>query len=472
MARKGKLPTATAVDSEAPEAEAKTAPEPAEKVEKVAAETNGSSDEAKDSASADERKEDAVTEEKKEDAGTEEKTPKAKKPVKKTVPEWATLSDNAKKALPKALMAKPKIQDNIISAIKASGDSKGVASAGAIKKYVMNDNPDLPKMVLKKGIMKALEKGLIKQVKGKGFSGSFKLESEKNVAKAKAKETQKGKGKGKKETTTDKPPLETVFPGVFTWATNPKECSANLIKKYIAKHYPELDVEGNQFRKAIEGAEAKGQLKRITGKGFSGTFELVDGANKTGAKYEDAIENAVISMNEPKQLSVNALRDYLSCWHSEYNTDNRPLVLKKALDRCSDKGWIKQISGKGFSGTYRLMHPYYPGPRELWGEDYQEENKKTEKETPRKAKKRAVVEDSEDEEEEESEEEFSDDDGEVMPTPKKRGAPKQRSAVVAKKKIKKESLKKTVTKPMKKKSKAKTGKAKPASKGKAKKNKR
>ena len=158
MARKGKLPAATAVESEAPEAEAKTAPEPAEKVEaeKVAAETNGSSDEAKDSAPADEKKEDPVTEEKKEDTGIEEKTPKTKKPVKKTVPEWATLSDNAKKALPKALMAKPKIQDNIISAIKASGDSKGVASAGAIKKYVMNDNPDLPKMVLKKGIMKNL----------------------------------------------------------------------------------------------------------------------------------------------------------------------------------------------------------------------------------------------------------------------------------------------------------------------------
>merc|ERR1712152_70510 len=100
---------------------------------------------------------------------------------------------------------------------------------------------------------------------------------------------------------------------------------------------------------------------------------------------------------------------------------------------------------------------------ELWGADYQEENKKTEKETPRKAKKRAVVEDSEDEEE--SEEQFSDDDGEVMPTPKKRGAPKQRYAVVAK-------SKKTVTKLMKNKFKAqvKTAKAKPASKGKAKKN--
>merc|ERR1712051_462778 len=113
-------------------------------------------------------------------------------------------------------------------------------------------------------------------------------------------------------------------------------------KKYIAKNYPELSVDGKEFQKAIQGGETKGQLNRLTGKGMSGTFELVDGANKSGAKFEDAIENAVISMNEPKQLSVNALRDYLSCWHSEYNTDNRPLVLKKALDRCSDKGCIKQ----------------------------------------------------------------------------------------------------------------------------------
>ena len=43
------------------------------------------------------------------------------------------------------------------------------------------------------------------------------------------------------------------------------------------------------------------------------SFEaLVDGANKTGGKYEDAIENAIISMNEPKQVSVTGIRDYLS----------------------------------------------------------------------------------------------------------------------------------------------------------------
>ena len=91
----------------------------------------------------------------------------------------------------------------------------------------------------------------------------------------------------------------------------------------------------------------EGQLKRLTGKGFSGTFQLVDGANKTGGKFEDAIENAIISMNEPKQVSVTGIRDYLSkcivmvlnfdilircyfsgCWHNEYHTDNKPSVLK------------------------------------------------------------------------------------------------------------------------------------------------
>ena len=48
-----------------------------------------------------------------------------------------------------------------------------------------------------------------------------------------------------------------------------------------------------------------------SGKGFSGTFALVDGSRKTGAKYEDAIESAIIAMNEPKDASVTALRDYL-----------------------------------------------------------------------------------------------------------------------------------------------------------------
>ena len=45
---------------------------------------------------------------------------------------------------------------------------------------------------------------------------------------------------------------------------------------------------------------------------MSGTVALVDGANKSGSKYEDPIESAIIAMNEPKECSINKLRDYLS----------------------------------------------------------------------------------------------------------------------------------------------------------------
>ena len=66
-------------------------------------------------------------------------------------------------------------------------------------------------------------------------------------------------------------------------------------------------------------------------------------------------------------------------YHKEYNTDGRPTVLKNALARAEAKGWVKQISGKGFTGTYRLNHPYYPSPKELWGPLYEEKNEVSKK---------------------------------------------------------------------------------------------
>merc|ERR1719429_906339 len=168
-------------------------------------------------------------------------------------------------------------------------------------------------------------------------------------------------------------------------------------------------------------------------------------------------------MNEPKQVSVSGLRDYLTCsgcWHGEYNTDNKPKVLKAALDRCSERGWLQQISGKGFSGTYRLMYPYYPSPRELWGEYFEGDKKKEEKkESPKKtAKRSAPVEDSEDEEEDD----ISDEEPEYVPRKGPRGAPKARSAVVAKpkKKVAAKKPQKKTQKPTGKKSKAKKQKKK------------
>jgi hypothetical protein len=39
---------------------------------------------------------------------------------------------------------------------------------------------------------------------------------------------------------------------------------------------------------------------------------------EAGTKYEDAIENAIIASNEPKDASINGLRDYLGEYHLEY----------------------------------------------------------------------------------------------------------------------------------------------------------
>jgi hypothetical protein len=45
----------------------------------------------------------------------------------------------------------------------------------------------------------------------------------------------------------------------------------------------------------------------------------------------------------------------------------------KALERSEARGHIERVSGKGFTGRFRLAFPYYPSPRELWGEWYEED---------------------------------------------------------------------------------------------------
>ena len=79
------------------------------------------------------------------------------------------------------------------------------------------------------------------------------------------------------------------------------------------------------------------------------------------------------------------------------------------------------ITGRGFSGSYRLMYPYYPSPAQLWGPDYKADTKNNKEEvTDRSSKgKKRVVEYF-------SEEEDQSEDDEVLPAPSKRGAPKAR----------------------------------------------
>ena len=177
MVGKSKAAAAAATLEEAPEAAAE-APAATETPAEPAAEAPAEKSEKK------------KDEEKKEESA--EDKDKKKKKKKKVVPSWATLSDEARSKLAKAgSMQRPKMTDAIVEAIKMCADSKGAASASSIRNMIMTDHPDLPKMVLKKAMNKAVEKGMVTQVKGKGFTGSFKLGKGKPAEK-KAAEGKKG----------------------------------------------------------------------------------------------------------------------------------------------------------------------------------------------------------------------------------------------------------------------------------------
>jgi hypothetical protein len=76
-------------------------------------------------------------------------------------------------------------------------------------------------------VKRALHKQLIRQTKGVGFSGSFRLAPAGAGSKAPAK---KGGGKTTTKVGAPKGSLDDVLPLVFTWACNPKEASFGFIR--------------------------------------------------------------------------------------------------------------------------------------------------------------------------------------------------------------------------------------------------
>lgn len=378
-----------------------------------------------------------------EEEGGEEGEKKKKKPAKKLIPFWASVPDAAK-AASRGPTGSSGVSI-IITAIEENADAKGLASYIAIKKHVLKHHPAWPKMVFKSALRRSVQNGKVKQIKS-----SYKVLPDAKGDKATAKVEKKiSKSRSKTVTVSKDCPLEELFPHIFTWVCEPKEASYGLIRKYIGKHFPNLSTEGN-FKKAMENMVAKGQLDQITGKGACGTFQLVDGAKKTGTAYEDPVEDAIIASNEPKTASVPALRHYLSEYHTEYGVADKPKVLQRALEKAENLGWIFRVTGKGFSGTFQLSYPYIPSPRDLWRGDYKEadyEPKKRVKYT------QDTSDEEESEEETESEEEVGssdyDSDVEVIPKKKKRGAPAPRDGPAPPKKARKPKAKGKTAKPAK-----------------------
>ncbi|CAN2387967.1 Heterochromatin protein 1-binding protein 3 [Pristimantis euphronides] len=360
----------------------------------------------------DKKTEGAVSEEAKKDGDKEQSKEKEKK-VKKTIPAWATLSASqlarAQKQTHVASSSRPKMDEILTEAIKACFQKTG-ASVVSIRKYIISKYPTLELekrgYLLKQSLKRALQRGNIRQIKGKGASGSFVVVSNSSKSASKSRDKKKSSSAAAEQPNVK---LEDILPLAFTRQCEPKEASYSLIKKYVSQYYPKLkvDVRPQLLKNALQRAVEKGQLEQITGKGASGTFQLKRAGDKpllSGGVFEDAILSAITAMNEPKTCSTTAIKKYVLENHPGVNSSFQVHLLKRTLQKCEKNGWMEQISGKGFSGTYQLSFPYYPSPYVLFPDKAAEEE---EEESDNE---------SEDEEESSSEEESEDEE----PPPKRR----------------------------------------------------
>ncbi|KAL2090485.1 hypothetical protein ACEWY4_012748 [Coilia grayii] len=345
------------------------------------------------------------------------------KKVKKSIPAWATLP-SVKRTGNKTPVQHPKVHDILIEAIQNCKERSG-ASAFVILKYIMSKygflELDKRKFLLRQSMKRLVEKGAIKQLKGKGFAGSFTIGNLSAVSNSSNKKPPVVVAPGVKGET-----LGDCLPLIMTRLCEPKEASYLLIKKYLTEHYPQMDVEKrpDNLKNALQKAVERGQLEQITGKGASGTFQLKKTGDKPATVLEDAIVTAIIAMNEPKSCSINTLRKFLIQNHKdkkEYHIMNQ---LKRTLKKGKTMGWIEQITGQGLSGSYQLSYPYYPSPEILFPEKVAKQKKKEEE----RAKRKRMAESEDDESEEESEEEEEEEEDEDDEPPRKRRGQQRRPA--------------------------------------------
>nr|XP_015813873.2 heterochromatin protein 1-binding protein 3 isoform X1 [Nothobranchius furzeri]XP_015813874.2 heterochromatin protein 1-binding protein 3 isoform X1 [Nothobranchius furzeri] len=318
------------------------------------------------------------------------------KKVKRTIPAWASITASKKIPVTNYAGTQNKVDNILIEAVASSNDRSGI-SFQSVMKFMLKKYPSLElnkkKFLIKKAMKKHLEKGTIKQLKGKGLSGTFAIGKQPPQSK---------KSVQKQE------PLGDALPLIITRLCEPKEASYGLIKKYLEKHFPSLNIENRPdvLKTALVKAVEKGHLEQVTGKGACGTFQLKRASKEASLKgtiLEDAITVAITAMNEPKTCSATSLRKYLIDSNKDVRENQLVANLRRTLTKCKVLGWIKQITGHGLTGTYGLSFPFYPSPIILYPDKFNELSKKP-------AKRRQTVETSDEEEEEESEEEESEDE--------------------------------------------------------------
>uniref|UniRef100_A0A8B9LGA9 Heterochromatin protein 1-binding protein 3 n=1 Tax=Astyanax mexicanus TaxID=7994 RepID=A0A8B9LGA9_ASTMX len=337
--------------------------------------------------------------------GADEKSKK----VKRKIPAWATMSASKLATAPKSVsLFQPKVEEILLDAIQNCKERNG-ASIFTIMKYIMKKYSPMEldkrtKSLYKRALKKLVEKGAVKQLKGKGFSGSFTIGKLPANPPSKKKPTASSALKGT---------LGESLPLIMTRLCEPKEASYILIKKYLEQHFPQLNVENSpnvHYNPVLLYKSMVNFLKKSGNKVLLG-----------GGLLEDAIVAAITAMNEPKSCSISTLRKFLVENYKDQNVYLLVSNLKRTLQRCKVMGWMEQITGHGLSGSYQLSYPYYPSPAVLFPEMMEKIKQKEEKKLQHKKNRYSddsdeEEEDDSDEEEEEEEEESEDDE----PPPPKR----------------------------------------------------
>ncbi|TKS70778.1 Heterochromatin protein 1-binding protein 3 [Collichthys lucidus] len=307
-----------------------------------------------------------VTEKKELKDGYKYEKAKVKK-VKRTIPSWASVTTSKKVPVSNFAGTQNKVDNILIEAITSCNDKSGV-SYQSVMKYIVKKYPvmelDKKKFLIKKALKKHLEKGTIKQLKGKGLSGTFAIGKQSTLSK---------KAGQKMESLGDALPL------IITRLCEPKEASYNLIKKYLEQHFPSLNIESRPdvLKTALVKAVEKGQLEQITGKGARGTFQLKRTGNQVllkGGTLEDAITAAITAMNEPKTCSTTTLRRYLL----DANKDRKEYQL--ALPSCT------QTSSKSFRRKTIRLHAKRRRTADSSDEEESEEEESEDEAPPPKRK--------------------------------------------------------------------------------------
>ncbi|KPP60936.1 hypothetical protein Z043_121018 [Scleropages formosus] len=109
---------------------------------------------------------------------------------------------------------------------------------------------------------------------------------------------------------------------------------------------------------------------QLKGKGFSGSFTVGRQSPKSGNQVVSGTEDdshynclqtlgdtlplIITRLCEPKEASYVLIKKYLEQHFPQFNIEQRPDLLKSALQRAVDKGHLEQITGKGASGTFQL----------------------------------------------------------------------------------------------------------------------